>query len=103
MKTRKHIARLIVGAGTMAAVLAVSGGVAHAAGPYPYAGADDVGRRLTVCADDLMVRDFVGNLRRGQGFTVKGFDGAYKEWVYGFAYGNVNANGWVENGWFCDA
>jgi hypothetical protein len=26
---------------------------------------------------------------------------ARREWVYGFAYGNVNAHGWVQNGWFC--
>ncbi|SPL88859.1 unnamed protein product [[Actinomadura] parvosata subsp. kistnae] len=45
----------------------------------------------------------MGVLRRGDTFTVKGFDGAYKEWVYGFAYGRVNAHGWVQNGWFCNA
>ncbi|AQZ70400.1 hypothetical protein BKM31_14930 [[Actinomadura] parvosata subsp. kistnae] len=85
------------------ALVAGTGAAAHAAGPYPYAGSDDIGRRLTVCATDLQVRDVVGVLRRGDTFTVKGFDGAYKEWVYGFAYGRVNAHGWVQNGWFCNA
>jgi hypothetical protein len=23
------------------------------------------------------------------------------EWVYGFVYGNVNAHGYIQNGWFC--
>lgn len=50
-------------------------------------------------AEDREVRDFVGVLKRGQTFEVKGFN--TNEWVYGFAYGNVNANGVVQNGWIC--
>ncbi|KOV85544.1 hypothetical protein ADL03_13615 [Nocardia sp. NRRL S-836] len=78
---------------------AATTGSASAGGPYRYATSADVGNRLTVCAEDLTVREFIGVLKRGQTFEVKGFNTG--EWVYGFAYGNVNANGWVQNGWFC--
>ncbi|HYO53134.1 hypothetical protein [Archangium sp.] len=61
--------------------------------------------RRTVCAQDLYVRTaplgaWMGTLYRGQSFDVDHYssDGA---WVYGFAYGNVNRWGWVQNGWFC--
>ncbi|MFI0419282.1 hypothetical protein [Spongiactinospora sp. 9N601] len=103
MTVRKNIARLTLGAGTLVALLAASTGVAHAGGPYPYAGNDDIGRRLTVCANDLLVRGPNKTLLRGQTFDVKSFSGPDKERVWGFAYGYVNDHGWVENGWFCDA
>lgn len=99
MKSCTRFARAAAGAGTCLAVLATAG-AAHASGPYSYAGSDDVGRRLTVCAASLTVYDLRGQLRNPQTFTVKGFDRGY---VYGFAWGHVNAHGLVQNGWFCDA
>jgi hypothetical protein len=41
-------------------------------------------------------------LHRPQTFPVK-YTGQAEfggEWLYGFAYSNVNAHGWVQNGWF---
>ncbi|MGR8009055.1 hypothetical protein [Streptomyces hypolithicus] len=63
-----------------------------------------VGQRETVCADDLFVRvtaphgAWMGTLYRNQTFLVEKVNG---DWVYGFANGNVNRRGWVQNGWFC--
>ncbi|MFC8230323.1 hypothetical protein [Streptomyces sp. NPDC057287] len=70
------------------------------------AGAADgtVGKRETVCAQDLFVRvtaphgAWMGTLSRGQTFLVEEGGG---DWVYGFAYGDINRRGWVQNGWFC--
>lgn len=61
--------------------------------------------RLTVCAQDLYVRDapqgvFIGTLFYGQTMEVTKYSPS-GEWAYGFAYGNVNKWGWVQNGWFC--
>lgn len=83
--------------------------VANAGGPYRWATAWDAHRqlRLTVCAADLGVRHTRGgtpfnNLHHPQTFTVKGVDAEFhSEWVYGFAWGDVNAHGYVQNGWFC--
>jgi hypothetical protein len=42
---------------------------------------------------------WMGTLYAGQTFQVKGpRSGGY---IYGFAYGHVNRNGWVQDGWFC--
>ena len=62
-----------------------------------------VGVRETVCAQDLFVRTaplgaWMGTLYQGQTFLVEEVDGS---WVYGFAYGDINRNGWVQDGWFC--
>lgn len=64
-----------------------------------------IGQRETVCADDLHVRTkpndgpWMGTLTKGQTFLVEGpKNGNY---VYGFAYGHINARGWVQDGWFC--
>lgn len=63
-----------------------------------------IGERETVCASDLFVRTepngaWMGTLYQGQTFLVKGpRSGGY---IYGFAYGHVNRNGWVQDGWFC--
>jgi hypothetical protein len=62
-----------------------------------------VGVRETVCADTLYVRTqplgaWTGTLYRNQTFLVEQLDGS---WVYGFAYGDINRHGWVQNGWFC--
>ncbi|MDT0377372.1 hypothetical protein RM572_01110 [Streptomyces sp. DSM 42041] len=69
------------------------------------AGAADgtVGQRETVCADSLFVRTapvgaWMGTLHNPQTFLVKRVQG---DWVYGFAYGDINRHGWVQNGWFC--
>lgn len=63
-----------------------------------------IGVRETVCANDLFVRTepngaWMGTLYQGQTFLVKGpRSGGY---LYGFAYGHINRNGWVQDGWFC--
>ncbi|MBU7597610.1 hypothetical protein JGS22_008235 [Streptomyces sp. P38-E01] len=60
--------------------------------------------RKTVCAEDLFVRAtaphgaWIGTLKKGQTFLVEQPGG---NWVYGFAYGDINRRGWVQNGWFC--
>ncbi|SCK09585.1 hypothetical protein H181DRAFT_00479 [Streptomyces sp. WMMB 714] len=62
------------------------------------------GKRETVCADTLAVRvtaphgAWMGDLTKGQTFLVEEAGG---NWVYGFAYGDINRRGWVQNGWFC--
>jgi hypothetical protein len=60
------------------------------------------GQRETVCAKTLAVRTgsnaWLGELRRGQTFRVERVDG---HWAYGFAYGQINHKGKVEDGWFC--
>lgn len=66
------------------------------------------GQRMTVCADDLIVRSdipergghYIGMLHRGETFRVD-FVSPQGGWAEGFAFGQVNQNGWVENGWFC--
>ncbi|WP_037914129.1 hypothetical protein [Actinacidiphila yeochonensis] len=62
-----------------------------------------LGVRETVCAQDLDLRTaplgaWQGTLYKGQTFLVEELDGS---WVYGFAYGDINRHGWVQNGWFC--
>ena len=62
-----------------------------------------VGVRETVCAQDLYVRTspggaWMGTLYYGQTFLVESKSGS---WVYGFAYGDINRHGWVQDGWFC--
>jgi hypothetical protein len=63
-----------------------------------------IGVRETVCAQDLYVRTepngaWMGTLYQGQTFLVKGpRSGGY---IFGFAYGYVNRDGWVQDGWFC--
>ncbi len=64
----------------------------------------DVGERETVCATDLFVwvtaphGAWMGTLHKGQTILVERVNG---DWVYGFAYGDINRRGWVQNGWFC--
>jgi hypothetical protein len=84
-----------------AAVLAASALVAVAAPAQAANGT--VGVRETVCAQDLYVRTaplgaWTGTLCQGQTFLVEQLDGS---WVYGFAYGDINRHGWVQDGWFC--
>ena len=91
-----RLARLGVAAATAVALLAVSSPAQAANGT--------IGVRETVCAESLFVRTeplgaWMGTLYAGQTFLVKGpRSGGY---VYGFAYGHVNRNGWVQDGWFC--
>jgi hypothetical protein len=70
-------------------------------GPY---NRGTVGERETVCAEVLTLRRTAphgawdGDLVRGQTFLVESGSG---EWIYGFAYGDINRRGYVQNGWFC--
>jgi hypothetical protein len=81
---------------------------AQANGPYRYANGNDHGKRMTICAQSIAVRHSAGGaafayLYKPQTFLVK-YTGQLEfggGWVYGFAYGNVNAHGWIQNGWFC--
>lgn len=62
-----------------------------------------VGVRETVCATDLYVRTdpggaWMGTLYKGQTFLV---ESKQSGWAYGFAYGDINRRGWVQDGWFC--
>ena len=88
-----------------AAVVAVVAFVSIAVTAGPAAAANGtVGVREAVCADSLFVRTtaggaWMGTLYRGQTFLVEGpKSGGY---VYGFAYGDINRHGWVQDGWFC--
>jgi hypothetical protein len=60
--------------------------------------------RKTVCAQNLYVREqpmgrAIGTLYYGQTMNVERYSAS--GWAYGFAYGHVNAHGWVQGGWFC--
>lgn len=83
---------------TIAAAAAVTAvGVAAA----PVAAATE---RRTICAENLYVREqpmgrAIGTLYAGQSIDVERYSAS--GWAYGFAYGHVNAHGWVQNGWFC--
>jgi hypothetical protein len=59
----------------------------------------------TVCAQDLYVRDtaagvVIGTLFYGERFRADRYSPS-RQWVYGYAYGQANMYGWVQNGWFC--
>jgi hypothetical protein len=97
---RPFSARLVGAAA--GATLAASALLATTAAPAQAANGT-VGVRETVCADSLYVRTeplgaWTGTLYHGQTFLVEQLDGS---WVYGFAYGDINRHGWVQNGWFC--
>ncbi|WP_405891769.1 hypothetical protein OG612_09320 [Streptomyces sp. NBC_01527] len=86
----------------VAAVGALTAGLLVAAGPAQAANGT-IGRRETVCAQDLYVRTdpggaWTGTLYKGQTFTV---ESKQSGWAYGFAYGDINRHGWVQDGWFC--
>ncbi|MFK4086291.1 hypothetical protein ACI2LF_19435 [Kribbella sp. NPDC020789] len=85
----------------LAAALLIAGVTLTAAPAYAANGT--VGVRETVCAQDLELRVKPGGARMGtlhypQTFLVKQISG---EWVFGFAYGDINHDGWVQDGWFC--
>lgn len=88
---------------TVAATAALSAAAVLGAALPAGAAGGTVGVRETVCAQDLYVRTepvgaWTGTLFQGQTFLVEQVDGS---WVYGFAYGDINRRGWVQNGWFC--
>jgi hypothetical protein len=89
---------------TISAAATLLAGAALLATTTPAHAADGtVGVRETVCAQDLYVRTapvgaWMGTLYQGQTFQVEQLDGS---WVYGFAYGQINRHGWVQDGWFC--
>jgi hypothetical protein len=61
--------------------------------------------RHTVCAQNLYVREqpegrVIGTLYYGQTFDLERYSPS-GQWAYGYAYGHVNAHGWVQAGWFC--
>lgn len=95
-------------AASAVAILLGAATPAYAGGPHVWASGGSIGKRLTVCAQDLGVRHSRGgnpfaSLANGQTFTVENVDQEFgSEWVYGFAWGNVNAHGYVQNGWFCN-
>ncbi|MEU5255520.1 hypothetical protein [Streptomyces longwoodensis] len=90
-----------------ALMLALTQSAAYAGGPYRWAHDGNVGQRLTVCAQTLEVRSSYGGpafarLTYGQTFTMhQNYAEFGSEYVRGFAWGNVNAEGFVQNGWFC--
>ncbi len=95
------ITRKLASLGLTAAIVGV--GVVAAASPAE-AKNGTVGVRETVCADTLYVRKkpggaYDGTLHKGQTFLVKGPKSS--GYIYGFAYGQINRNGWVQDGWFC--
>lgn len=95
--SRKTRAKLALGA--LSTILAV--GLFQTANERPAYAAT----RRTVCAQTLYVRDapagiFIGTLYYGQSIDVTKYSPS-GDWAYGFAYGNVNKWGWVQNGWFC--
>ena len=96
MSMRTHAFRAALGVGLIGAALFTGTAPALAANGKP-------GVRETVCADSLYVRTdpqgaWLGTLHRRETFAVERASGG---WAYGFAYGNVNRRGWVQDGWFC--
>jgi hypothetical protein len=92
----KRYARLLTLMAALLLGMTVTTSTAHAAYGTP-------GVRETVCAQDLYVRTapagaWMGTLYYGQTFRVEKVQSG---WAYGFAYGYVNRNGWVQDGWFC--
>jgi hypothetical protein len=96
MRVLRSLSAVAVATAATAALLAGSTGTASAAD-------GTIGVRETVCAQDLYVRTapggaWMGTLYYGQTFLVESKSG---DWVYGFAYGNINRHGWAQDGWFC--
>ncbi|MGW4271708.1 hypothetical protein ACWEGQ_04925 [Streptomyces seoulensis] len=109
-RPRRHARRAVLGSLTAvctALIFAVSQTAAYAGGPYLWANDGHVGKRLTVCAATLDVRSSYGGaafarLTQGETFTVhQNYAEFGSEYVRGFAWGTVNAEGYVQNGWFC--
>ncbi|MFG3200083.1 hypothetical protein ACGFYT_28595 [Streptomyces sp. NPDC048208] len=86
-----------------AALVAAVGAVLLLGSAPAQAANGTVGTRETVCAQDLFVRTeplgaWMGTLSKGQTFLV---ESKQSGWAYGFAYGDINRRGWVQDGWFC--
>ncbi|MEU6405778.1 hypothetical protein [Streptomyces sp. NPDC046985] len=86
-----------------ASVLAAAVAAVFAGSVDAQAANGTVGVRETVCAQDLFVRTdpggaWTGTLSKGQTFLV---ESKQSGWAYGFAYGDINRHGWVQDGWFC--
>jgi len=97
VKLTRRTAAVTLATAATAAMLATTATPASAADGV-------VGVRETVCANTLYLRTtpggaWQGTLYNGQTFLVEGpsSDG----YIYGFAYGDINRHGWVQNGWFC--
>jgi uncharacterized protein YaiE (UPF0345 family) len=65
----------------------------------------DSGDRVKVCAASLDVttepnQDWMGSLDRGETFLVRNHSDSGK-YAYGFAYGHINRDGWVETSGLC--
>lgn len=88
------------------AVIGAFAGVALIATTVPASAQDAIiGDRMTICTTDLAVRTqplgaWMGELSNPQTFQVIRTDPS-ATWVYGHAYGKINADGWVQNGHFC--
>ena len=87
---------------TAAATLVAAGAIATGVAVAPAASASTT---HVVCAQDLYVRDtaagvVIGTLYYGERIRVDRYSPS-RQWAYGFAYGNVDKHGWVQNGWFC--
>ncbi|MEU1466492.1 hypothetical protein ABZ467_39140 [Streptomyces sp. NPDC005727] len=86
-----------------AVITAVGTALLLGAGPALAYSNGTVGVRETVCATDLYVRTepvgaWMGTLYKGQTFLV---ESKTSGWAYGFAYGDINRHGWVQDGLFC--
>ena len=93
------------------ALTAAVAGAAMIASALPAAAQDAIiGDRMTVCPQSLPNQVLpvrtqplgadAGSLVYPDTFLVKRTDPS-GEWVYGFAYGHINADYWVQNGYFC--
>jgi hypothetical protein len=96
--SKRRLAQLCVTAAVAGSALAATAVPASAANAV-------IGDRMTVCAQSLTVRTeplgpWMGVLSYPQTFLAERTDPS-GDWVYGFAYGDINADGWVENGYFC--
>ena len=99
------ITRFAVRGALAAASLAIALVVLTKPTPSAEAANGRIGVRETVCADSLYFRvaphdgAFDGQLHYPQTFLVEG--PKVGNYIYGFAYGDINRRGWVQDGWFC--
>jgi hypothetical protein len=98
MPTKRSLVRLGITAAVAGSALLAMTSPASAANAV-------IGDRMTVCTTDLAVRvqplgAWMGELSYPQTFLAERTDPS-GDWVYGFAYGDINADGWVQNGHFC--
>lgn len=97
------MARLRNGLRAAVAATVIATGIVVAS-PAAYAACSHarVGTTMTICAQDLALRDncsnkaWMGWLYRGDRFRV---DADYGDWVWGYSYKH-NRHGCVQDGWF---